>query len=97
MLACFKKFRDAVVSQISYFKRAKNRIHEDSAFLKVFFFSEMSGRSIHETSEALNEYLKRCRRGKVKSFSDGRKRRMIPHQTSVNKFLRNSRARIDLT
>jgi len=88
MLACFKKFRDAVVSQISYFKRAKNRIHEDSAFLKVFFFSEMSGRSIHETSEALNEYLKRCRRGKVKSFSDGRKRRMIPHQTSVNKFLR---------
>jgi len=41
----------------------------------------------HEASEMLNEYLLSSNRGRRKSFADGCKRRMIPHQTEVNKYL----------
>ncbi len=88
MLAFFKKFCDAITSRMWKFKRAKNSRYEDIDFLKVFFFSEIIGRSIHDTSEALNEYFLSNRRGRRKTFADGRKKRMIPHQTEVNKYLR---------
>ncbi|MHA1659994.1 MAG: transposase, partial [Promethearchaeota archaeon] len=57
-------------------------------FLKVLFFSEIIGRSIHDCSEMLNEHLLSQKKGRRKIFTDGRQRRMIPHQTEVNKFLR---------
>jgi len=88
MLAFFKKFCDAIGSRTWKFKRAKNARYEDQDFLKVFFFSEIIGRSIHDTSEMLNEHLLKSRKGRRKSFADGRKRRTIPHQTEVNKYLR---------
>ncbi|MEE9376631.1 MAG: transposase, partial [Candidatus Lokiarchaeia archaeon] len=88
MLAFFKKFCDAIVSRTWKFKRAKNARYEDQDFLKVFFFSEIIGRSIHDTSERLNEYLLSSKRGRRKSFADGRRKRIIPHQTEVNKYLR---------
>jgi len=88
MLAFFKKFCDAFVSRTWKFKRAKNARYEDYDFLKVFFFSEIIGRSIHDTSEMLNEHLLKSKKGRHKSFADGRKRRIIPHQTEVNKYLR---------
>jgi len=88
MLAFFKKFCDAITSCMWKFKRAKNARYEDQDFLKVFFFSEIVGRSIHDTSEMLNEYLLSCKKGRRKSFADGRRKRIIPHQTDVNKYLR---------
>jgi len=88
MLAFFKKFCDAVVSRMWNFKRAKNARYEDQDFLKVFFFSEIIGRSIHDTSEMLNEYLLSHKKGRRKLFADGRRKRIIPHQTEVNKYLR---------
>ncbi|MHA1457955.1 MAG: transposase [Promethearchaeota archaeon] len=54
----------------------------------MFFFSEIIGRSIHDSSEILNEHLLSQKRGKRKIFTDGRQRRMISHQTEVNKYLR---------
>ncbi len=87
MLAFFKKFCDAVVSRTWKFKRAKNARYKDEDFLKVFFFSEIIGRSIHNTSEMLNEYLLKNKKGRRKLFSDGRRKRVIPHQTEVNKYL----------
>lgn len=36
----------------------------------------------------LNEYFLSQKRGRRKIFADGRSRRMIPHQTEVNKYLR---------
>ena len=36
----------------------------------------------------LNEYFLSKRKGRLKIFSDGRKRRLIPHQTEVNRYLR---------
>ena len=88
MLSFFKKFCDAITSRMWKFKRAKNARYEDIDFLKVFFFSEIIGRSIHDTSEMLNEYILSNKRGRRKLFADGRKKRMIPHQTEVNKYLR---------
>jgi len=68
-------------------KRAKIRDMK-RRFLKVFFFSELLGRSIHDTSELLNAYLMSHRGGRPKIFADGRRKRAIPHQTEVNKYLR---------
>jgi hypothetical protein len=86
--AFFKKFCTAVISRMWKFKRGKNSRYEEQDFLKVFFLSELLGRSIHETSELLNAYLLSKRRGRPKIFMDGRRKRQIPHQTEVNKYLR---------
>ena len=89
MLSFFKKFCNAVISRMWKFKRAKNARYEDKDFLKVFFYSEIIGRSIHETSDKLNVYYLSHKRGRRKVFADGRRRRLIPHQTEVNKYLRH--------
>jgi hypothetical protein len=88
MLSFFKKFCNAITTRMWRFKKAKNSRYDDIDFLKVFFLSEIVGRSIHDTSEMLNEYLLSHKRGRQRIFTDGRKRRMTPHQTEVNKYLR---------
>jgi len=88
IVAFFKKFCEAVTSRMWKYKKPRNYKYSDIDFLKVFFFSEIIGRSIHNTSEMLNEHLMSGRRGRRKIFKDGRRRRMIPHQTEVSKFLR---------
>ena len=87
MLSFFKKFCDAILSRIWKYKKPKNTRYSDIDFLKVFFFSEIIGRSIHDTSELLNEHFLSSQRGRRKIFADGRKKRIIPHQTQVNKYL----------
>ena len=88
MLTFFKKFCDAIISRMWKFKRAKNSRYKDSDFLRVFFFSEIIGRSIYDTSELLNVYYLSHKKGRQKMFTDGRRRRLIPHQTEINKYLR---------
>ena len=88
MLCFFKKFCDAIISRKWHFKKAKNSRYEDFDFLRVFFYSEIMGRSIHNTSELLNDYYLSKKRGRRKVFADGRKKRLVPHQTEVNKYLR---------
>jgi len=88
MLSFFKKFCDSVTSRTWKFKSAKNTRYDAIDHLKVFFFSEIMGRSIHDTSELLNEYSLCKKKGRQKIFADGRKKREIPHQTEINKYLR---------
>lgn len=88
ILSFFKKFCDEVSSQTWRFKKARNSRYKEYDFLKVFFFSEVLGRSIHESSELLNDYLLSKKRGRPRIFTDGRRKRQIPHQTEVNKYLR---------
>ena len=88
ILAFFKKFCKAITSRIWKYKKPRNYIYSDIDFLQVFFYSEIIGRSIHDTSEMLNEYFLRKKRGRRKVFTDNRKRRTTPHQTEVNKYLR---------
>ena len=88
MLAFFKKFCDAIQSRMWSFKRGKNARYEAEDFLRVFFYSEITGRSIRSASERLNRYFLGKKKGKRKIFTNGRKKREVPHQTDVNKFLR---------
>ena len=88
MLSFFKKFCEEVTSRTWRFKKSKNSRYKEEDFLKVFFFSEILGRSIHYCSELLNDYFLSKKRGRPKIFADGRRKRAIPHQTEVNKYLR---------
>ena len=88
MLAFFKKFCDAIQSRMWRFKRRKNARYEADDFLRVFFYSEITGRSIKSASERLNRYYLQKKRGKRKYYADGRRKRAVPHQTDVNRFLR---------
>ena len=91
MLAFFKKFCDAIQSRMWRLRKAKNARYNTEDFLRVFFYSEITGRSIRNASERLNKYFSLHKRGKRKIYADGRKKREIPHQTDVNKFLRKVR------
>ena len=88
MLAFFKKFCDTIQSRTWKFKRGKNARYKAVDFLKVFFYSEITGRSIKNASERLNRYFLSKIKRKQKIYSNGHKRREVPHQTDVNKFLR---------
>ena len=88
MLSFFKKFCDEIISRLWKYKKPRNYKYIDIDFLRVFFFSEIIGRSIHDTSELLNAYFFSHRKGRRKIFADGRKKRLVPHQTEVNKYLR---------
>ena len=88
MLAFFKKFCEAIQSRLRRFKKAKNARYDAGDFLRVFFYSEITGRSIRSASERLNKYFLRKKKGRQKIYADKRKKREIPHQTDVNKFLR---------
>jgi hypothetical protein len=88
MMAFFKKFCTAIESRTWRLKRAKNARYEDIDFLKVFFLSEITSRSIHETSEMLNVHYLSHKKGRQKRFADRRQKRFAPHQTEVNKHLR---------
>ena len=88
MLAFFKNFCDAIESQMWGWKKGKNARYNAEDFLKVFFYSEMTGRSIDSASERLNKYFLNKKKGKQKKYADGRSKREVPHQTEVNKLLR---------
>ena len=88
MLAFFKKFRYAIESRMWGFKKAKNARYDAEDFPKVFFYSEITGKSIGSASKRLNRYFLSKKRGKRKMYADGRKEREVPHQTEVNKLLR---------
>jgi len=88
IISFFKKFCDAIISRTWRFKKRRNSKYGEQDFLRVFFFSEILGRSIHESSELLNDYFLSKKRGRPKIYADGRRKRLIPHQTEVNKYLR---------
>lgn len=88
MFAFFKKFCQAIKSRMWGGKKAKNARYDAEDFLRVFFYSEITGRSIDSASERLNRYFLSKKRGRRKIYTDGRHQRKIPHQTDVNKYLR---------
>ena len=88
MLAFFKKFCDTIQSRMWRLRKARNARYSAEDFLRVFFYSEITGRSIRSASDRLNKYFLLHKKGKQKIYADGRKKREIPHQTDVNRFLR---------
>ncbi len=57
VLAFFKKFCDAIQSLMWGFKKVKNARYNVEDFLRVFFYSKITGRSIGTASERLNKLL----------------------------------------
>ena len=88
MLAFFKKFCEAIKSRMWGYKPADNASYDAEDFLRVFFYSEITGRSIDSASERLNKYYLSKKKGRRKRYADGRYEREVPHQTDVSKFLR---------
>ncbi len=88
MIASFKNFCASIKSRMRSSKRGKNAKYRAEDFLRIFFYSEITGRSINSASERLNRCLMGTKRGLRKVFVDGRKERVVPHQTDVNRFLR---------
>lgn len=88
MMAFFKKFCDAVTSRMWSVKRGKNARYDAKDFLLVFFYAEISGRSIHDASQRLNRYFYKKKGVIPQEYADTRNKREIPHQTDVNKYLR---------
>jgi len=88
ILAFFKYFCDTIQSQMRGWKKAKNARYNAEDFLRVFFYSEITGRSIDSASERLNKYVLYKKKGSQKKYTDGRTKREVPHQTEVNKLLR---------
>jgi len=88
MLAFFKNFCEEIESQMWWWRKAKNARYDAEDFLRVFFYSEITGRSIDSAGERLNKFFLNKKKGKQKIHADGRKKREVPHQTEVNKLLR---------
>lgn len=88
MLSFFKKFCQAIKSRMWTFKKKRNAKYDADDFLRVFFYSEITGRSIDSASERLDRYFMNKRKGKRRRYADGRKKRNVPHQTDVNRYLR---------
>ena len=88
MLAFFIKFCEEIKTRMWGFKKANNAKYDANDFLRVFFYSEITGRSIRNASERLNKYFLHKQKGKRKIYADGRKERAVPHQTDVNEVLR---------
>lgn len=93
LLNDFKLLVDRSVRVSGIGKRIKLRLYEHSDFIILKLFAISSGMSTHDASEYLNE---RCKNAlieagkyKLQIFRDNkRKRRIIPHQTDIDKFFR---------
>jgi len=88
-----KAFLDCFVNGKISIKTTPHTRYKPSDFIFVKLFSLLKNKSIHDAAEYLNTYfteqLKRDRLILPQQFKDKKRlRRLIPHQTDVNKFIR---------
>ncbi|MHA1764756.1 MAG: hypothetical protein ACTSVK_00680 [Promethearchaeota archaeon] len=83
----FKKLCDPIQSRMWRLRKAKNARSNAEDFLRISFYSKITGRSIRSANERLNKNYSLHKKGNQKIHIDGRKKREIPHQTDVNNFL----------
>ncbi len=89
----FKLLVNRAISRTEIHKRFKPRLYTYADYIIVKFYALNSDMSVEWASERLNKYffsrLRKRMKLKRKIFSDGiRQRRLIPHQTEVDKFFR---------
>jgi hypothetical protein len=88
-----KALVDQEITQTNIVKRFKPRLYRYVDFIFPVLFALSSSLSIEQACKELNDffisYAVQPRNIELKPFTDGvRKRRLIPHQTKVDKFLR---------
>ena len=89
----FKDFLDDLIRKTELAKSFKPRLYNYSDYLFVKLYATCTGDTIDEAAEYLNNKFKRIliekKVFKEKIYKDKkRKRRIIPHQTDVDKFFR---------
>ena len=84
----FKNISKKVISNLSnfYFPQGRRWIAED--IVAVLTYSWIRGVSIHHACESLNTQAVIENSGSSYEYADGRHRRLVPHQTTVNAWLR---------
>ena len=65
----------------------KSYKYDETTFAFVLIFSWISGMSIHSACEKLNKWMIETKKYIPKEFVDNRKSRLIPHQTTINRYL----------
>ncbi|QEE15540.2 transposase [Promethearchaeum syntrophicum] len=93
LLGEFKSLVNSLVTRLGIAKRFKPRLYSYADFVFVKFYALITSTPIERASERLNNWLVlqyfNKYKLKPKNFQDGvRKRRLVPHQTDVDKFFR---------
>jgi hypothetical protein len=93
LLGEFKGFVNNLVHRLGIANRFRPRLYTYADFILVKFYAMVTKSSTTAASESLNhyftQYYQKKVRKRIKTFSDSlRKRRLVPHQTDVDKFFR---------
>jgi hypothetical protein len=93
LLGEFKSLVNSLVTRLGIAKRFKPRLYSYADFVFVKLYALTKSSTVETASEILNKWLTRHYYNKYKlkpkNFKDGiRKRRLVPHQTDVDKFFR---------
>ena len=89
----FKALVDEQIKHLGIAKRFRPRLYAHSDFIMVKLYAILRQISVHVAAEGLNAYLTKYYEDNynltVKHFVDHkRKRRLVPHQTEVDKYFR---------
>ena len=84
----FKNISKSVIASLSHFHFPKGRKWNAEDIVTVLAYSWIKGCSIHRACEKLNIKAVKKHPEEGYEYADGRHRRLVPHQTTVNAWLR---------
>jgi hypothetical protein len=89
----FKALVNQQVKLLGIAKRFRPRLHSYADYVMVKLYALVREISLHVSAEGLNAFLVKHYQSKyhlaIKNFEDGKRhRRLVPHQTDVDKFFR---------
>lgn len=87
-ISVFKNISKKVIKSLSnfHFPRGRRWVAED--IISILAYSSIRGKSIPHTCERLNDWAVNENPDASYEYADGRHRRLVPHQTTVNAWLR---------
>ena len=87
-ISIFKNISKKVINSLSHFYFPRGRLWIAEDIISVLTYSFIRGVSIHHACENLNEWAVHEYPNATYEYADGRHRRLVPHQTTVNAWLR---------
>ena len=87
-ISAFKNISKNVINSLSNFHLPKGRRWIAEDIITVLAYSSLRGKSIPHTCEKLNAWAVHDNSDASYEYADGRHRRLVPHQTTVNAWLR---------
>ncbi|TFG18339.1 MAG: hypothetical protein EU530_09445 [Promethearchaeota archaeon] len=87
-ISAFKNISKNVIKSLSNFHFPKGRRWVAEDIISILAYSSIRGKSIPHTCEKLNAWAVNNNPDASYEYADGRHRRLVPHQTTVNAWLR---------